>query len=212
MLSENAAADALLLMRPSSSDVVIQAMLGEDDFERARSAIPGFADHQDYDDWLDSCYGWIIGLCSSGVDAHAVKVEFSDFLAWRRRTKLAPSRRSLDEFAALVHVMCDDQEAEVRLRAVATVNEAEFLAHFDRVEAFQSSGDYSTWAARRESIEQTALASGKTVIRSPTPIDEFLKWARCLGCESSETLLDRYAHLALETLAEAYRSTRRSAA
>jgi hypothetical protein len=202
MPAQRAAASALLLRPPDDQQVVILATLDEDGFQRACGKIANFADGECYDDWLDSRYAWIVGLCSSGVDAHAVQVDLSRFLAWRRLAGLAPSEEGLDEFAALVHLMRSESHAGVDLKALATVNELEFLAHFDSVEAFQRSGDYSSWVARRETAEQAALASGKAIVRTPTPIAAFLNWALCLGEGSSEALLDRYAFLALETFAE----------
>lgn len=193
--------DRIATTRPNDRDVEFVAMLDEDDFEAARDLIPDLAMHGDYEDWLDDRYGLVVGLCSSGVDAKSVKVELSHFLAWCRYANLAPTEESLDDFATIVAIMRDHFHADVDLKTIATVSQAEFSAYFGVLEAFQGVGDYSGWVARREATVQAALATGAVVCRAPAPIAEFLEWARCLGAGSTEALLDRYATLALETYA-----------
>jgi hypothetical protein len=187
--------------RSSERNVEFVAMLGADDFRCARAAIPDFALYADYEDWLDDRHGMMIGLCSSGVDARMITVDIAHYLAWCRFAKLAPSEKGLDEFVAVVAIVCGHLHIAAGLATIATVSQAEFSAYFDVLEAFQTAGDYSNWAARREAAVNAALASGAIVCRAPAPIAEFLEWARCLGAGSSEALLDRYAALVLEAFA-----------
>jgi hypothetical protein len=200
-ISLNPSPDNFAIARPNDWNLDVVATLDGDDFERARAAIPDFARYADYDDWLDSRFGLTIGLCSSGVDAKMFAVDLSAFLAWCLFAGLTPSEKQLDEYAALVRVMREGLKTEVALTVIAMASEAEFLAYFDLMDAFQCAGDYAGWRARREAALQAALASGNLALRMPAPIKDFLEWARCLGAGSSEALLDRYAFLALEALA-----------
>jgi hypothetical protein len=195
------ATDQLTTNLASVGDVEFVAMLSADDFEAAHASIPDFASDSDYEDWLDDRYGMTVGLCASGVDARMVTLEFSQFLAWCRYARLAPSRKGLDEFASVVAIMRDHCRDEAELTTIATVSYAEFSAYFELLEAFRSVDDYPSWIARREAAVQASLASGAIVCRSPAPLAEFLEWARCLGAGSTEALLDRYAALALEAFA-----------
>jgi hypothetical protein len=185
--------------RPGDGSVEFVAMLSEVDFEAARAVIADFALYADYEDWLDDRYGMVVGLCSSGVDARMMTVEVARYLAWSRYAKLTPSEKGLDEFVSAAAIVCGHLRADVDLTTIATVSQAEFSAYFDLLEAFQVTGDYANWLARREAAVQGALASGAIVCRAPAPIAEFLEWTRCLGERSSEALLDRYAALTLET-------------
>jgi len=193
--------DKLVILRPEGCSFDAVALLDDRDFERARASIPDIAPHEDYEDWLDGRYGATIGLCSSGVDARMVAVDLSAFLAWGRFAGLTPSQDSLDAFAGLVGILRDGLRGDAKLTTVATVSEAEFLAYFPLVEAFQAVGDYRNWLVQRERTICAALTSGSLVLRTPAPIADFLEWGRCLGAGSSVALLDRYASLTLETLA-----------
>jgi hypothetical protein len=200
-ISLNPSREDLVMLWPEGRSFDGVAVLDECDFERARASIPDIAPHEDYEDWLDSRFGATIGLCSSGVDARMVAVDLSSFLAWRQFAGLAASQKNLDEFAGLVGILRDGLGSDARLTTIATVSEAEFVAYFPLVEAFQAVGDYRKWSAHRESAVRAALASGSLVVRAPAPIAGFLEWGRCLGAGSSVALLDRYASLALEALA-----------
>ena len=193
--------DKPVILCPKGCNFDVVAVLSGRDFERARAAMPDIAPHEDYEDWLDDRYGATIGLCSAGVDARMVAVDLSAFLAWRRFAGLAPSQETLDAFAGLVGVLRDGLMSDVGLTTIASVSEAEFVAYFALVEAFQAAGDYGNWLVQREKTVCAALASGRLVMQTPAPIADFLAWGRCLGIGSSVALLDRFASLALEAFA-----------
>ena len=187
--------------RSRQPNVEVVAAFGEDDFRQARAAIPDFAQSLDYEDWLDDRYGLTVGLCSSGVDARIVTVDLSTFLAWCRSAGLTPSETNLRHFAGVVAGLRDRSTGRSATTTFAQVSEADFAFYFDQVEAFGSADDYNAWTARREAAVQAAQAAGKIVFQTPTPIGAFLEWTRCLGQDSCEAFLDRYAALMLEAIA-----------
>jgi hypothetical protein len=186
---------------PTLLSVEVVAALGEEDFRQARAAIADFAQSLDYEDWLDDRYGLTVGLCSSGVDARIVTVDLSTFLAWCRSAKLAPTEKNLHLFAGFVAGLRDRSMGHAAATILAAVSDADFALYFDLVDAFRSAGDYGAWTARREAAVRAAQACGKIVFQTPTPIGAFLDWTRCLGQNSCEAFLDRYAALTLEASA-----------
>jgi hypothetical protein len=201
MTSLSHSTNNLATFHASQLRVEVVASFDEDDFQRARVAIPDFARSFEYEDWLDDRYGLTVGLCCSGVDARIVIVDLSTFLAWCAAVRLAPSERNLHIFAGMVAVLRDRSANKGEAAIFAAVSEADFTAYFDLVEAFGSAGDYCAWTARREAAVQSAQAAGKIVFQTPTPVAAFLEWTRCLSQGSCEAFLDRYAALTLEALA-----------
>jgi hypothetical protein len=195
-----ASIDKLAPRRAGEDAVEIVAALDENDFERARAAIPDFALHDDYQDWLDDRYGLILGLCAGGADARMRSVRLSAFLSWCRFANISPSQRRLDDFAAL-SASADRRAGDSDVVIVAEATASEFAEHFEAVEAFGEAGDYTAWIARRRATMEDAATSGNIVLATPIPIGHFLDWARCVGVGSSEALLDRYAGLMIEALA-----------
>jgi hypothetical protein len=201
MTSLSPSTNNLTNFRSRQLSVEVVAALGEEDFRHARAAIPDFAHSLDYEDWLDDRYGQTVGLCSSGVDARIVTVDLSTFLAWCRSARLAPTEKNLHLFAGVVAGLRDRSMDQAAATTLAAVSEADFAQYIDVVDAFRSAGDYSAWMARREAIVRAAQGSGKIVFQTPTPIGAFLEWTRCLGQNSCEAFLDRYAALTLEAAA-----------
>jgi hypothetical protein len=75
------------------------AVLSAAEFEIARGMIPELSDHFNYDDWLDSRYGMVMGLSFAGEDAGLVRVSLAGFLNWCARHHIRPSESALDAFA-----------------------------------------------------------------------------------------------------------------
>jgi hypothetical protein len=201
MTSLSQSTNNLTNFRPTLFSVEVVAALGEEDFRQARAAIPDFAQSLDYEDWLDDRYGLTVGLCSSGVDARIVTVDLSTFLAWCRSARLAPTEKNLHLFAGFVVDLRDRSMGHAAATIFAAVSEADFALYFDLVDAFRTADDYGVWTARREASVRAAQACGKIVFQTPTPIGAFLEWTRCLGQNSCEAFLDRYAALTLEASA-----------
>ncbi len=201
MTSLSQSTDNLTNFRRTELSVEVVAALGEEDFRQARAAIADFAQSLDYEDWLDDRYGLTVGLCSSGVDARIVTVDLSTFLAWCRSARLAPTEKNLHLFAGFVAGLRDRSTGQAKTTTLAAVSEADFALYFDLVDAFRATGDYGAWTARREAAVRAAQTSGKIVFQTPTPVGAFLEWTRCLGQNSCEAFLDRYAALTLEAAA-----------
>ena len=69
------------------------------DFERARDYISDLSNYRDYDDWLDSRYGRLMGLALGGADADLETVALDDFLDWCGARSALPSEGALDAYA-----------------------------------------------------------------------------------------------------------------
>lgn len=171
-------------------------LLVDGDFPRARDAAPFLADYLDFDDWLDRCEGLQIGLAMAGVEATIVPVRLEQFLEWIRLTRRPLDERALDSFATLALANRDAAASN----AMAVVNELDFVANSRRVSAFADYGDCLDWRRHREALRRQLEASGARVEMLPICVDGFVDWCACLGQDTSEAALDRYAQLVLEHL------------
>ena len=78
---------------------VLVGVVSEADFERARDYISELSNYRDYDDWLDSRYGHLMGLSLGGDEADLKTVAVDDFLDWCGVRGMLPSENALDAYA-----------------------------------------------------------------------------------------------------------------
>jgi len=78
---------------------VLVGVVSAADFERARDYISELANYRDYDDWLDSRYGRLMGLSLGGAEADLETVALDDFLDWCGALRALPSEGALDAYA-----------------------------------------------------------------------------------------------------------------
>jgi len=78
---------------------VLVGVVPEADFERARDYISELSSYRDYEDWLDSRYGYFMGLSMGGLEARLETVALDDFLDWCGARSLRPSETALDAYA-----------------------------------------------------------------------------------------------------------------
>jgi len=168
----------------------------DDEFGRARDAMPFLADYFDFDGWLDRCEGMQIGLAMAGVDATIIPVSLGRFLEWSRLTRTPFDEQALDDFATLALAMRNASVTTV----MAVVSELEFATHSSRVAAFADYCDWRDWSRHREALRLKLEASGGRIAQLPIRVEAFVDWCVCLGQDTSEAALDRYAQLALERL------------
>lgn len=168
----------------------------EDEFGRARDAMPFLSGYFDFEGWLDRCEGLQIGLAMAGVDAAVVPVRLGKFLEWSRLTRTRLEEQALDDFATLALAMRDASVTSV----MAVVSELEFATHSRRVAAFTDYGDCRQWLRHRKALQWKREANGGRVELLPICLDAFLDWCACLRQDASEAALDRYALLSLEQL------------
>jgi hypothetical protein len=79
------------------------AMVNELDFVRGRHVIKDFCRWNSFDDFEGERDGLFIGLSCAGRHARQVDIRLADFLAWSLHVGIAPSLRSLDQFAEQIH-------------------------------------------------------------------------------------------------------------
>jgi len=168
----------------------------EGEFARARDAIPFLVDYFDFEDWLDRCEGLQIGLAMAGVDATIIPIRFEQFLEWGHLTRTPLNEQALDVFATLALDMRDTPTTTV----MAAVSEFDFTAYSGRVAAFAGYGDSRHWRRHRDALQCKLEASGARVETLPIRLDAFVDWSTCVGQNTSEAWLDRYAQLMLEHL------------
>ena len=80
-------------------NIILVGVVSAADFKRAQTCIPGLSGYGDYDDWLDSRYGYFMGLSLGGAEGSLETVALDDFLSWCRARKMRPSEASLDAYA-----------------------------------------------------------------------------------------------------------------
>jgi len=78
---------------------VLVGVVSEADFARARDYISELSNYRDYDDWLDSRYGRLMGLALGGDEADLETVALDDFLDWCGALRALPSEGALDAYA-----------------------------------------------------------------------------------------------------------------
>lgn len=78
-------------------------MLSLQAFAAAAETFPAFSAYADYEDWLDTREGLLMGLAFAGVDAELTPVSLTALLAWARTTGIRPDEAALDHLAALAH-------------------------------------------------------------------------------------------------------------
>jgi hypothetical protein len=78
---------------------ILVGVVSATDFERAQVCIFGLSSYDGYDDWLDSRYGYFMGLSLGGTEGSLETVSLDDFLSWCRARKMRPSEASLDAYA-----------------------------------------------------------------------------------------------------------------
>jgi hypothetical protein len=166
------------------------------EFGRARDAMPFLADYFNSGDWLDRCEGMQIGLAMAGVDATIIPVRLGQFLEWSRLTRTPLDEQALDDFATLALAMRNASVTTV----MAVVSEFEFATHSGRIAAFADYGDSRHWLRHREALRLKLEANGGRIEQLPIRVDAFVDWCVCLGQDTSEAALDRYAQLVLEHL------------
>ncbi len=171
-------------------------ILSDREFQAARAAMPDLAGCLDYDEWLDSREGLQIGLAMAGVDASIVPVGLTSFLEWGRLTGARLDERALDAFAALALAVRNASVSKV----MAVVSEREFATQSRVVAAFAARSRYRSWLRRRQAMRANIQAVGGRVEALPVRVGSFVDWCACLGQNTSEAMLDRYAQLTLERL------------
>ena len=169
----------------------------DDEFGRAREEIGFLADYPDFDSWLDRCEGLQIGLAMAGVDATIVPIRLGRFLEWIRLTGGLLDERALDRFARLSLTMRNGGASNT----MAVVSESDFVGYSRRVAAFVDYCDGRHWRRHRAALRGKLEANGGRVETLPICVEAFVDWCACLGLDTSEAALDRYALLALEHLA-----------
>jgi len=179
--------------QPRSDSSAIIALLGEDEFARARSFIPDLRLHCDYADWRDSCEALQIGLAMAGVDARLALVALTPFLAWRRLTGTPASQGGLDSFAAKLLAFRTPPEPIV----LGMVEERDFAAHSPVIRTLLQQDDYGQWRREREVLRRELALAGRRVEELPVRLDNFILWRTCVG-DAPSSSIDRYAHLLLE--------------
>jgi hypothetical protein len=158
--------------------------------------MPFLANYFDHDEWLDRCEGLQIGLAMAGIDATIVPVRLGQFLEWSRLTRTRLDEHALDGFATLTLAMRNASVTTV----LAVVSELEFATHSRPVAAFADYGDSRHWLRHREALRLKLEAIGGRIEQLPVCVDAFVDWCICLGQDTSEAALDRYAQLVLEHL------------
>jgi hypothetical protein len=78
---------------------ILVGVVSAADFERARARISGLSNYSGYDDWLDSRYGYFMGLSLGGTEGSLETVPLDDFLSWCGARKMRPSEAALDAYA-----------------------------------------------------------------------------------------------------------------
>jgi hypothetical protein len=78
---------------------ILVGVVSAADFERARARIFGLSNYAGYDDWLDSRYGYFMGLSLGGAEGNLETVSLDDFLNWCGARKTRPSEAALDAYA-----------------------------------------------------------------------------------------------------------------
>jgi hypothetical protein len=179
------------------------AVISEEEFAWAQVVIPELAAYSDYQDWLDCREGFQIGLSASGVDVKMVSVVLSPFLAWCRLTGAAAGERVLDTFAAILLLLRRPPVPH----ALALVRRDEFETYAGVVGAFAPHADFEAWARHRAAAQKRIAELGGKTESLPVRISDFVEWGKCLGQQTSESALDRYAALVLEFLIEAEKSS-----
>ena len=93
------------------------ALFSHQDFRLARAIMPEFEAYSDYDDWLDSRYGRMMGLAMAGVETSLVSVTLADFLPWCAERDQLPTEEGLDAFAVASNAPPYDQAEESHAQA-----------------------------------------------------------------------------------------------
>jgi hypothetical protein len=78
---------------------VLVGVVSDTDFERAKAVVSGLSNYRDYDDWLDSRYGYFMGLSLGGAEGSLETVPLDDFLNWCGARKMRPGEAALDAYA-----------------------------------------------------------------------------------------------------------------
>jgi hypothetical protein len=78
---------------------VLVPVVSAADFERARDYISELSNYRDYDDWLDSRYGRLMGLALGGAEVDLETVALDDFLDWCGARMMLPSEGALEAYA-----------------------------------------------------------------------------------------------------------------
>jgi hypothetical protein len=78
---------------------VLVGVVSATDFERARDYLSELSNYRDYDDWLDSRYGRLMGLSLGGAEADLKTVALDDFLDWCGARRALPTEGALDAYA-----------------------------------------------------------------------------------------------------------------
>lgn len=78
---------------------ILVGVVSADEFDRARDYVSELSNYRDYDDWLDSRYGRLMGLSLGGAEADLEAVALDDFLDWCGARRMLPSEGALDAYA-----------------------------------------------------------------------------------------------------------------
>jgi hypothetical protein len=184
-------------IRPNRQ-VVVMAELAEKEFGWAQVVVPDLNEYASYEDWLDQREGLHIGQAMAGVDVRMTPVALSPFLAWCRLTRTKPSEYAIDLFAAVLFALCRPPSPI----ALAHVGEDAFRTHLDTITAFALHHDFQQWARHRAAVRTDIIVAGARAELLPVNLTDFVEWSRCLGGDTSELSLDRYAALVLEFLTQ----------
>jgi hypothetical protein len=78
---------------------ILVGVVAAADFGRAQAGISELSNYNGYDDWLDSRYGYFMGLSLGGAEGSLETVPLDSFLSWCRTRKMRPSEAALDLYA-----------------------------------------------------------------------------------------------------------------